>query len=128
MRFKVGQKVRVVKPYSSDFFHDGEIVEIVYIGDDYGNEDCYRVEFTNPNISDVAGHVWYLNEDEVTPITNGEKIRAMSNQELADMLLHGVKGANCKRCPHLHKSTCTTENSCIDGIESWLNSPVEDKE
>ena len=34
MRFKVGQKVRVVKPYSSDFFHDGEIVEIVYIGDD----------------------------------------------------------------------------------------------
>lgn len=58
-------------------------------------------------------------------MTNGDKIRAMSNDELADMLLHGLRGADCKACPHLHKPTCMTENSCIEGMKAWLESDAE---
>lgn len=129
MRFKVGQKVRVVNPHYGCYFYSGDVVEIVRIGTVDGKDmNCYGARYEG------SCFLWYLHEDEVesieykaTPITNGDKIRAMSNRELADMLLHGVKGANCKRCPHLHKPTCTTENSCIDGIEAYLNSPVEEK-
>ena len=131
MRFKVGQKVRVVNPHYGCYFYEGDVVEIARIGTVDGKDmNCYGGRYED------SLFLWYLHEDEVeaiesedkaAPLTNGDKIRAMSNQELADMLLHGVKGANCKRCPHLHKSTCATENSCIDGIEAYLNSPVEEK-
>lgn len=62
-------------------------------------------------------------------MTNGDKIRAMSDQELSEFLFDVDYGEiACEVCPHRYKPTCTDESSCIDGIESWLNSPVEDKE
>lgn len=60
-------------------------------------------------------------------MTNGDKIRAMSNRELSEFLFDADYGEiACEVCPHRYKPTCTTENSCIDGIEAWLNSEAED--
>lgn len=123
MRFKVGQKVQVVKPGCDDNFNVGDIVQIDHIGDCV-DPNCYVVSL-NASHCMIFGS---LREYQVAPITNGDKIRAMSNRELSEFLSDADYGEiACEVCPHRYKPTCTTENSCIDGIEAWLNSEAEDK-
>lgn len=63
MIHKIGDKVRVVNPYSGGDFEVGDVVTIVRIGDEDGFEpNCYGA------ISPHDGSLWYLNEDEVAPI------------------------------------------------------------
>lgn len=58
-------------------------------------------------------------------MTNGDKIRAMSNRELAEFLFSAnYEDLACMSCPH-KKDFCTI-NGCIDGFEAWLNSEAED--
>lgn len=78
MRFNVGQKVRVKEVCSGGNFEEGDIVEITGIGFE-DETDCYAA--TSP----YDGETWYLDEDEVEPITNGDNIRSMSNEELQDL-------------------------------------------
>lgn len=133
MRFKVGQKVRVVKPYSKSDFYDGEIVEITGISSDaYHGQSYYRaVSCENKEKGWLC-----LCENEVdpipngnnaTPITNGDKIRAMSNRELATFLLdQPYNNSACHVCPHKDVRCFDIEDACVDGIEAWLNSEAED--
>ena len=59
-------------------------------------------------------------------MTNGDKIRSMSNEKLAEILFDADYGeAACEVCPHRYEPTCTNENSCIDGIKAWLESESE---
>lgn len=132
MRFKVGQKVRVVKPYSDSDFHDGEIVEIVGISPNaYYGQDCYKAISCENKDKDW----WCLCENEVepipngnnaTPITNGDKIRAMSNRELAEFLrrfnsYNPSVETVCKKCQW--SGACT--KGCVAGLIAWLNSEAE---
>lgn len=78
MRFKVGNKVRVVNPYSSGNFKDGDIITIAEI---CGNPP---LEFYGA-ISPHDNMMWFLYENEVTPITMGDIIRARNDHELAEM-------------------------------------------
>lgn len=131
MRFKIGQKVRVVKPYSDSDFHDGEIVEIVGISPNaYYGQDCYKAISCENKDKDW----WCLCEDEVesiedkaAPITNGDKIRAMSNLELADLLLNFKASDFCEFCDP--SGTCKRrkdDGGCLYFIGKWLNSEAED--
>lgn len=61
-------------------------------------------------------------------MTNGDKIRAMSNRELSDFLRNfdsydTLSETICKDC--VWSDYCT--KSCVECIEVWLNSPVEEK-
>ena len=85
MRFKVGNKVRVVNPYSGGNFDDGDIVVINQIGDGEFDNECYGV------ISPHDNYMWYLNEDEVMPVTVADGIRAMSDEELAKYLTNNTE-------------------------------------
>lgn len=88
MRFKVGNKVRVVKPYSGGNFDDGDIVTIEQIGDgDFANE-CYGA------ISPYDNIMWFLQEDEVMPMTMGDLIRARNDHELAEMFSNLICNIN----------------------------------
>lgn len=80
MRFNIGDKVRVVKPYSGGNFEDGDIVEIVQIGDGDFESECYGA------ISPYDNDVWFLDEKEVAPVTNADMIRHMNNEELSIFL------------------------------------------
>jgi hypothetical protein len=57
--------------------------------------------------------------------TNGDRVRQMSNRELAELL----DEVNCLYCPYENKENglCNrpAEKTCIDGIEAWLNAPAE---
>lgn len=129
MRFKVGQKVRVVKPYTQSGFKDGDIVEISKIEDEDSSYPYYKAKLcSNEQV------LWYLNEDEVeaiesedkaAPLTNGDKIRAMSNRELAEFLSY-YKEFSCEICPRNPRTCAYIKNGCEDGMIAWLNSEAED--
>lgn len=61
---------------------------------------------------------------EQKPMTNGDKIRAMSNEELAIEFATLTDCGNCDDCPV--KDYCATD--CCDPIPAWLaylNAPAE---
>ena len=57
--------------------------------------------------------------------TNGDRVRKMSNRELAELL----DEVNCFYCPYENKKNgmCNRPEgkTCIDGIEEWLNAPAK---
>lgn len=60
-------------------------------------------------------------------MTNGDKIRAMSNRELAELLSRrDYMNFSCNICPHNPITCGDIKNGCDDGLEVWLNSEVED--
>ena len=79
MRFKVGNKVRVINPYSGGNFEDGDVIVIAQIGDGDSCNECYGA------ISPYDNIMWFLYENEVAPITMGDLIRARNDHELAEM-------------------------------------------
>lgn len=85
MRFKVGNKVRVVNPHSGGNFYDGDIVEIAQIGDGDFDNECYGAISPHDNI------MWFLYENEVMPATVADGIRAMSDEELAKYLTNNTE-------------------------------------
>lgn len=124
MRFKVGQKVVVKDCVSGGNFENGDIVEIVQIGTDDGDDmECYGA------ISPWDGMLWYLYEDEVGPVTNADKILSMTDEELAKFLSHYLDCENCElsyiediwgetRCKGKH-------NECWKNVLEWLKQPVK---
>ena len=80
MKFKVGSKVIVKQVYSGGNFAVGDIVEICQMGDDDGHMTCYGA------ISPYDGIKWYLNEDEVEAVSGGDRIRSMTDEELAEYI------------------------------------------
>ena len=121
MRFKVGQKVRVVKPYSGSEFSDGDIVEIVRIGTEDGETmNCYGA------VTSPAHYIWYLYEDEVAPLTNADKIRNMTDEELADFIQR-VQIGDFSNLDYgkTFCDMCDRQYECDDCLKYWLKQPAE---
>ena len=84
LRFKIGDKAKVIGDYSGHDFYLGEIVKILEIGSEYElDEDCYLA--TSVDIPD--GREWYIDDEELSPYTNGDYIRQMSNEQLSKFLV-----------------------------------------
>ena len=78
VKFKVGARIVVKDVRYGGNFDNGDVVTVDQIGCE-DDPDCYGA------ISPHDGMMWYLYEDEVGPATNADRIRAMSDEELADM-------------------------------------------
>ena len=53
------------------------------------------------------------------PMTNADRIRAMSDEELAEII----------RCPYAtYPDICRTPGTCLDCCEIWLRQPADTKE
>lgn len=63
-------------------------------------------------------------EDEriAEPLTNGDRIRAMSNKELAEYMSYITE---CDDCPVNKICYESTEKKCKDMLLDWLNSPAD---
>lgn len=59
------------------------------------------------------------------PMTNGDRVRAMTDYELADFL-NRVKRP-CDNCQLAVFEGACTETLCDDAMENWLKQPVEEK-
>lgn len=123
MKFKTGHKVRVTNCYSGGNFENGDIVEIIQIGTDDGEDmNCYGA------ISPHDNWKWYLYEDEVEAITNGDRIRGMSDEELAKFIIEDRW--DCNECPSGQENTDNPfggkcDNKCIKHCLEWLKKGVE---
>lgn len=72
------------------------------------------------------GSPWYLCSceqpcDTIVPITNADRIRAMSDEELAEVL---GKLVHCGGCPM--RDNCKVDNlPCNNVLLEWLQQPAE---
>ena len=64
---------------------------------------------------------------ETVFITNGDKIKSMDNAELAKVLCQSKEFSKCNYCSYC-PSDIFCKESCIDGIEAWLESPTEESQ
>ena len=98
----------------------------------------YRSFGTEPEISfyedldDIMGHVKQLDEPQINverKQTNGDRIRAMSNEQLAEYVHGQFKG--CAFCIHYDfqetQAKCKPSN-CKQGILEWLQSEVKEND
>lgn len=85
----------------------------------------YIAEMYHCQKNDVMAESFNTCEDfEPEVITNGDKIRKMSNEELKDVIF----GNRCYYCAFkTENDCCSSPNSkdCPDGIEAWLNAPAD---
>ena len=67
--------------------------------------------------------------DKWKPMTNADKIRSMSDEELAEFL---EQFEVCSHCEYMDKERCTFENPCTHGFATamalkWLQSEADTK-
>jgi hypothetical protein len=64
---------------------------------------------------------------ERKPQTNADRIRAMSDEELAEMIAETIDCSVCKSLPHSESDECPSHphQACDDFWLDWLKSPVE---
>ena len=76
----------------------------------------------------VTGDIHACSKFELKAVTNGDRIRQMSNEELALFF----DQPQCHICPYENKETyfcgATENESCQTGILAWLNAPAESEE
>ena len=66
------------------------------------------------------------------PVTNADRIRSMSDEELAEFLTH-INPTNCKDCAFSHGWRCQPDRDdysdfekCKEGRRRWLQQPAEE--
>ena len=84
---------------------------------------CHNISCSNhgKNVS-FLGDGWKCNYIPVP--TNADRIRAMSNEELAEFLSSGLKEP-CDCCQLAVFDGACTETLCDDAMMKWLQQPVE---
>lgn len=132
MKYKVGDKVRIRKDLKVGERYDGVIVR----------EEMIELVGKTLTISDVHNFGeddidYYLNEDEncyywtdsmfEDAMTNADKIRNMSDEELAEFLRTASweEGNNMFTCDGIQNDVCE-ENDCklCKGFLWWLQQPA----
>lgn len=63
-------------------------------------------------------------------MTNFERIKGMSVEELAELITSGEWSAICHFCKYYGSENCYIENegaskNCVDGIKEWLESECD---
>lgn len=83
LRFKIGDKAKVIGDYSGHSFLKGEVITILGIGSEYESDrDCYLASSVNsPEVGE-----WYIDDEELAPYTHGDCIRQMNNEQLGEFL------------------------------------------
>ena len=58
------------------------------------------------------------------PLTNGDRIRAMSDEELAEALSNAI---HCRTCYARNVCKISADSNCQQDHLTWLKQPVEEK-
>ena len=66
--------------------------------------------------------------NEQKPMTNGDRIRAMPNEVLAEILRGCCRGFTCYFCPLNRFCNEVLEQTETDDWLDWLKSPVEESD
>lgn len=85
-----------------------------------------------PTITDLRKCMAFNSAEDDKPQTNAQKIRAMSDEELAEFLTH-INPTNCQDCAFSHGWRCQPDRGnysdfekCVEGRKRWLQQPAEE--
>jgi hypothetical protein len=92
------------------------------------NDMLKNTNMTEDEAWDFGFRCWQMGYAKVEKKTNADRIRAMSDEELADFL---EEFEACDVCKYYDKNRCTFENPCVHEfagimIWEWLKSPKTD--
>ena len=96
----------------------------------YGFEDCFPERFADYLIA----HGVTMQECKLgAKKTNADRIRSMSDEELAEFLTH-INPTNCQDCAFSHGWRCQPDRDdysdfekCKEGRKRWLQQPYEEE-
>ena len=76
-------------------------------------------------VCDICIHNTSL-KDKFEPLTNADRIRAMSDEELMRFLFNEVSNNTiCSFCVPTMRTKCKCDGHCKNGILEWLKQPAE---
>lgn len=84
--------------------------------------NCNEVDSNSPCYDCVSAHKRRMLEDKFEPMTNGDKIRKMNDEELAQMILDW-QFEPCNSCEY--KGMSGKKFNCKLGVIGWLQKEVE---
>ena len=129
MKHKVGDKVRIRKDLRIDKEYD-EVSVVDEMGTWIGEEVTISKVFAEDNgygIKEDDGYFLWTDSMFEDAMTNADKIRNMSDEELAEFLrtTSWEEGNNMFTCDGIPKDVCE-ENDCelCKGFLRWLQQPV----
>lgn len=61
---------------------------------------------------------------KVIDMTNGDKLRHMSNLELAEYIVFKCPATSCYFCERRKNNPC--DGNCVEGIQTFLDSEAEE--
>ena len=93
-------------------------------------ENCGNFDRTNNKGTEACGECQTIEPTQWKPTrTNGDRIRAMSDEELADNWMKDY--IVCHRCAYVEECECdeyVTIEKCKEGLLEWLKQPMEVEE
>ena len=86
-------------------------------------ESCemQRCMMRSPMVTDCSRH-----KPKPKPYTNADRIRAMSDEELAEFIT--IRQERCDYCQLSYIEGACTETLCEDAMLKWLRQPAKDGE
>ena len=90
--------------------------------DDFGIECCDKHGICNISKTQKACSAFEQYRHET--LTNGDKIRQLSNKQLAELIENLGDECGGHMCRYCDSDNCGGQ-SCADGILAWLNAPAE---
>ena len=95
------------------------------------NAGDYIIQGVNGEIYPCKADIFQKTYTEDNTKTNADRIRAMSDEELAEFLTH-INPTNCKDCAFSHGWHCQPDRDdysdfekCEEGRKRWLQQPAE---
>lgn len=97
---------------------------------------CSKCKLDNNNMCDYESIRACLNyyfcpkfiNNDGNPMTNADRIRSMTDEELAKLMDEATKYFNCDECEFRHLDDCGTGLLCQRHILKWLKQEVDENE
>ena len=94
---------------------------------------CFQCKYVKVCMAqaDMLGQVFDVNYDgeycctDFTPFTNADRIRAMSDEEIAELILDWVQTGACNDFGVPVTGNCN--GKCVECIVEWLKHPAEEE-
>lgn len=119
MKYKVGQKVKIIANNSRHDFNIGDIVEIKNIDYTDNQDGLYLAQEPNSEWE------WLFSDSEceLAEYSNADKFRAMNDDELVLWIMENVSDEHiCNLCsnPPYKNNVLKCSGKCSQGIMEWL--------
>lgn len=92
------------------------------VNNEWITEDGHRFHWCKTHSDNYGSGYDERDCEEFKPITNGERIRQMTDEELVELIFTGY---GCNMCVYENLNPCST--CCKEGLTKWLKQEANDE-